>query len=267
MDGNGNLYASPDQKVGHTHHSSFLGGDPVAGAGEIEVRDGKLVAMTYQSGHYRRLVKQREVTTMDPNDVFGLMNQLCYRLQGVPDLSDPEVVQRAANDLINQISFLQPVEEFYPAIAFTVCTRRLSQMAREIADRHDEAEIIGFLARLIQRLDELRPWPRPAFVKRDVKEWYNFGNSKAIAKIVRPMHQINGLLNNSFDEVPAGASKLPVMILELRSGDVVALIGSVEPRNITFLLMPRDPGGPGTIIARFCEYTGFSPQEVIPLSG
>ena len=40
MDGSGNLYATLDQRVGHTHHSSLLGGAPVAGAGEIEVRDG-----------------------------------------------------------------------------------------------------------------------------------------------------------------------------------------------------------------------------------
>jgi hypothetical protein len=53
MDGSGNVYATLDQQVGHIHHSSLLGGQPVVGAGEIEVRDGQLVAMTDQSGHYR----------------------------------------------------------------------------------------------------------------------------------------------------------------------------------------------------------------------
>jgi hypothetical protein len=52
MDENGNLYATTKQQVGHTHHSSMLGGQPVAGAGEIEVHEGSLVAMTDQSGHY-----------------------------------------------------------------------------------------------------------------------------------------------------------------------------------------------------------------------
>ncbi|GAA2605545.1 WXG100 family type VII secretion target [Paractinoplanes durhamensis] len=52
MDGSGNLYATLDQRVGQTHHSSLLAGDSVVGAGEIEVVDGKLVAMTDQSGHY-----------------------------------------------------------------------------------------------------------------------------------------------------------------------------------------------------------------------
>jgi hypothetical protein len=52
MDGSGNLYASLEQEPGYIHHSSLLGGEPVVGAGEIEVRDGRLVAMTDQSGHY-----------------------------------------------------------------------------------------------------------------------------------------------------------------------------------------------------------------------
>jgi hypothetical protein len=52
-DGHGNIYASLDQTVGHTHHSSLLGGEPVSGAGEIQVQNGKLVALTDQSGHYQ----------------------------------------------------------------------------------------------------------------------------------------------------------------------------------------------------------------------
>lgn len=53
MDGNGNLYATTTQKYGQIHHSSLLAGDPVAGAGEIEVHNGRLVAMTDRSGHYQ----------------------------------------------------------------------------------------------------------------------------------------------------------------------------------------------------------------------
>jgi hypothetical protein len=52
MDGHGNLYASLEQQVGRIHHSSLLAGADVVGAGEIEVRNGRLVVMTDQSGHY-----------------------------------------------------------------------------------------------------------------------------------------------------------------------------------------------------------------------
>jgi hypothetical protein len=51
----GELYAargdySSDAKI---HHSSFLAGAPVAAAGEIVARDGRVVRVTSRSGHYK----------------------------------------------------------------------------------------------------------------------------------------------------------------------------------------------------------------------
>jgi hypothetical protein len=52
MDEDGNLYASTEQEAGKFHHSSFLGGEPVAGAGEIEVENGEIKVISDHSGHY-----------------------------------------------------------------------------------------------------------------------------------------------------------------------------------------------------------------------
>jgi hypothetical protein len=52
MDENGNLYASNYQNPGEVHHSSFLSGEDVAGAGEIRVHGGKIIDLTDRSGHY-----------------------------------------------------------------------------------------------------------------------------------------------------------------------------------------------------------------------
>lgn len=41
------------QEVGRFHHSSFLGGKDVAGAGELQVHNGNIMAISRQSGHYR----------------------------------------------------------------------------------------------------------------------------------------------------------------------------------------------------------------------
>jgi uncharacterized Zn-binding protein involved in type VI secretion len=51
MDENGNFYAS-EQVGGKIHHSSILAGEPVAGAGEIEVVQGELQYINRGSGHY-----------------------------------------------------------------------------------------------------------------------------------------------------------------------------------------------------------------------
>ncbi|MBF4995792.1 hypothetical protein IRT45_01320 [Nocardia sp. BSTN01] len=53
MDEHGNLYASLFQQPGVFHHSSFLAGAPVAGAGELVVINGELQMITDSSGHYR----------------------------------------------------------------------------------------------------------------------------------------------------------------------------------------------------------------------
>lgn len=53
MDEHGTVYASNYQEVGRFHHSSFLGGRPVAGAGELQVHNGNIMAISRQSGHYR----------------------------------------------------------------------------------------------------------------------------------------------------------------------------------------------------------------------
>ena len=53
MDGSGALYSSPHHILGEFHHSSFLAGEPAAGAGEIDVRQGHVRLISDQSSHYR----------------------------------------------------------------------------------------------------------------------------------------------------------------------------------------------------------------------
>jgi hypothetical protein len=53
MDEHGNLYASTFQKYRVFHHSSFLAGAPVAGAGELVVKNGRIELLSDCSGHYQ----------------------------------------------------------------------------------------------------------------------------------------------------------------------------------------------------------------------
>lgn len=61
MDALGSIFVSKKHVVGQFHHSSLGQGRPVAGAGELEVRDGTLVTLTDHSSHYcppRRYTEQ-----------------------------------------------------------------------------------------------------------------------------------------------------------------------------------------------------------------
>jgi hypothetical protein len=52
MDPQGQIYLGK-QSIMEFHHSSFLGGQDVAAAGELEVIDGTIVFHSRKSGHYR----------------------------------------------------------------------------------------------------------------------------------------------------------------------------------------------------------------------
>ncbi len=51
MSPDGDIYVS-GHEVGRFHHSSFLAGGEAAGAGEVKIIDGNLIALTNKSGHY-----------------------------------------------------------------------------------------------------------------------------------------------------------------------------------------------------------------------
>ena len=52
IDHSSNWY-SASHRVGHFHHSSFMSGGPVKAAGEIAVDQGRAVAITNKTGHYK----------------------------------------------------------------------------------------------------------------------------------------------------------------------------------------------------------------------
>lgn len=82
MDADGNIFAAKKHIVGQFHHSSLGQGRPVAAAGELEVRDGTLVALTDHSSHYcppRRYTEQalRELQARGV-DVDSLIKEFRY---------------------------------------------------------------------------------------------------------------------------------------------------------------------------------------------
>jgi hypothetical protein len=52
MDKDGNIFLHPDPEFGEIHHSSLANGQPVAGAGEMQVIQGQPVEVNDKSGHY-----------------------------------------------------------------------------------------------------------------------------------------------------------------------------------------------------------------------
>jgi hypothetical protein len=201
---------------------------------------------------------------MDPEDARGVMNQLLYPIDGAPDLS-AATVARLVDNVVEGRLFSTPTADFAAAIDQTLRAAALHPQTAEMSRRFSEPELLEFLRRVAQQFEARRPWPPKRFTKLDVSQWRTFGDATVIARIDRPTHQINGAVGFSFDQVPAGAHKLPVLIVQLRTGETVALMGSVDPRSTTFTLLHRGPGDPAEVIAHFQELTGFHTEDITPI--
>ncbi len=84
MDGQGNLYAN-QHKVGIFHHSSFLAGGDVTGAGEIKIERGAVKAITNKSGHYLP-TSEEMVQVFEELEARGVnLSAVEYIPMGTPD--------------------------------------------------------------------------------------------------------------------------------------------------------------------------------------
>jgi hypothetical protein len=201
---------------------------------------------------------------MDDNDVSGLMALFLYGIDKAPDLG-PSIVDLMADDLINQLHYRQPVQEYFDAFGEVVRRGQIPPHAMQGVERYSQAEVLDFVNRLYAKLDQQRPWPKPRFTRRDLSEWPSFANARGIARIAALPSVIEGAFRGDFGKVPTGSGNLPVMIVELRSGEMVAIMGSTERGSRTFTLLARDATDPAATIAAIRDLTGLGDDEVVPL--
>ncbi|MFD0520763.1 hypothetical protein [Paractinoplanes durhamensis] len=190
------------------------------------------------------------------------MNQLLYPIDGAPDLSDATAARLVDNMIDGQV-YSTVVADFAAAIDQVLRDGALHPQTAAISGRYSEAELLEFLRRVAQRLAERKPWPPPLFTKLDVAEWPSFGDATVLGRIDRPMHAVKGAIKHQFDAVPAGDGKLPVLILQLRTGEAVAVMGSVDPRATSFVLLYRGQDDPAEVLAHFRELTRFRPGDIV----
>ncbi|MFB9233958.1 hypothetical protein ACFFWC_00155 [Plantactinospora siamensis] len=199
-----------------------------------------------------------------PYPARGYLDMLLYTLDSAPDLSDASAAMMA-DGLIDGRYFAGRVEEFADAIRVALRHGELPPDSVDLSRRYGAAEMLDFLARVGRRLDELRPWPEPAFVKLAAADWPGVERARPIARVPLPAYQIGGLVKEQFDEVAGPSGPLLVLVLRLRGGAVVALRGPVDPRAMSFDLVAREDGEAGPLVELVRDLVGFSAADLVPI--
>jgi hypothetical protein len=190
----------------------------------------------------------------------GTLNQILYLTNYYRDLSDEDAAE-VASRMIEYDFFDDGPAVYREAIGQALGSSVL--MDEDAVDtRHDESRLREFLGKVAAALDARRPWPSPRYRMLDAKQWETFGQARAIAKIAWSPGRVGDHLRSLFDTVQVGDVSLPVLVFQIRSGEVLGLLGSADPKVHSVTLYQRDPGDPAEVVAHFCEFTGFDPAEV-----
>src|SRR6266568_4815804 len=170
-----------------------------------------------------------------------LLEMFCASASEVPDLANRELVSDAADDLIDRISYAATVADFHRAFVRAVRAARLPRTALAAAENHSEAAILRFLRQLLAELERRRPWPDPALAPVDPDEWPSLGSSLPIAWMELPLPMVQAAVKAQF--TAESDTDLPLLVLRLRTGQLVALVGEEGPEPSRFLILLPDARG------------------------
>jgi hypothetical protein len=200
---------------------------------------------------------------MSDQPIAHLIEQLLYPIDQAPSLTDDAVVDHFAATLIEGRLFIPAVESFGPAIDSVVAADRLPAPAGRYSELYSEQQILAFLRLLATKLAARAPWPPRAFVKvPTTAHWPEFARAEPIARLHQPLLTLEGLLG-TLDAVPSAAGTPFVIVLDLRTGERVAVAGPAGPGHRWFELFPLGAADPAGVVAHFAELTGAAVEAVV----
>jgi hypothetical protein len=187
----------------------------------------------------------------------GLVNQVTYGVD-LANAVDDDTVARVADALVAQRVYPHPVPEYHDAVVAALSSTE--RVAPE--DGGDDRLAREFLTRLLQQLDERRPWPDSAFAQLDVSSWPEVASAPVVGRVPWRRREVGARLNRAFADIDDGGSPVKAMILRLRTGHVVGLRMSAQAREPGAAVLSHDDA-PATLAA-LRELTGMPVEPVDP---
>lgn len=188
----------------------------------------------------------------------GVSNVILYSVLFDRKLGD-DVVTRVAKRAVENPDAYLTTGQIYDGIAEALASNHMLTESMT-GNPHGEQEYRDFLARVAQRLDEMRPWPPRPFHAVDPVSWHGLDNARLIARVKPGIIGVERRLHEVFGRAGDGRQ---VMTLRLKSGTEVALAAQWWPDSDDVALLQRDPHLPAAdVLAEFCAATGLIRDEI-----
>jgi len=209
------------------------------------------------------------VSTVDPDQPWrGMLNQVLYGLAYVAE-PDDATAQVFAQRMIERRIFPSGPQEYLDGLDQAV--RAPDLLAGTISTgRHDETTVRSFCERIVHHLRAAQAttyasgWPPERFTVLSARDW-PWATARATVVITAGMHEVAARTWAIFEFHHSLDGTTPVLVLRLRTGEVIALVGSPGPtltdRRMTTLKVLD--GSPSSAVDSFLDLTGFPAESLV----
>lgn len=126
-----------------------------------------------------------------------------------------------------------------------------------------EEEFRAHLVRVLEQLDAMRPWVEPVLRVLEPEAWRRYTTVRVIGRFTPSILAVeNRLHTHLVAEKGLAGERVEVAVLQLRSGNEVALVGRRTPTPVVEVVT-RDPDASAAdLIAELTSGTYFEPDEL-----
>jgi hypothetical protein len=190
----------------------------------------------------------------------ALVNMLVYGVQ-FQEPTDELAVEQARRLVEKPVGTLTQQEQFDRlAQAVESSTDELRPLC---PDTRSEPEIRMYLLKILETMDQLRPWAEPPLRHLDVREWSRFETAHPIGFIALSIFDIQPRIDEVFDAAPDDGRR--VCLLSLKSGVEIALVANWWPESSNVAILTHSEQPPNEIVDELVAATRLEAEQAQPL--
>lgn len=208
------------------------------------------------------------MTTVAEQTWRGLVNQVRYALAYVRQ-PDEATAQVFAQRMIERRVFPSGPQAYLDGLAQAAQAPQLIEAPTPGGP--DEATLRAFCGQIVAHLRHARAttyadgWPPERFTQLPARDW-PWASAPVTAVVAAGLHEVSARTWRIFEFSHSPEGTTAVLVLRLRTGEVVALVvppgPSLADRRRTMLKVLD--GDPATAVASFAELTGFPADSIVP---
>lgn len=190
-----------------------------------------------------------------------VVGQLLYAVEPNVELDD-ELAQRLAKLMIERRGFPSGPEVYHWGLSQAVTQEDLLA-GQVLPTRHHDAALREFFQRIVRHLDAARPWPPPRWERLSADDW-SWRQAPTTAVIKGGLSYVHGRFHHFPDRLADGGEATHVLVLRLRTGEVVALevLAAPTPADARTRVKVL-AGDPNTAVDSMIELAEIRPEDVV----